>query len=894
MVNGKNRIHDSFYTFRYDLAKANLKNHMLDKTFNPNAFEEELYTESIKHFSPQNDASKTPYTIMMPPPNVTGSLHLGHALTYTLQDVLIRFKRSLSFDTLWQPGTDHAGIATQMVVERQLAEENIKRQDLGREKFLEKVWEWKEYSGNTIVNQQKRLRISTDWQRSRFTMDEGLSKAVVEVFVKLYKDGLIYRDKRLVNWDTKMLTAVSDLEVVTQDEKSSFWYLRYPLVDGSEHIIVATTRPETMFGDTAVAVHPEDERYKHLIGKQVRIPLTDRVIPIIADEYCDMEKGSGAVKITPAHDFNDFEVGKRHNLERINILDKHGHLNEFVPSSYQGLYFAKARKMAVQELEEQGFIEKVEETVRPVPYGERSGVEIQPYLTDQWYVDAKTLAEPALEVVKNGQVKFVPQNYENTYFEWLNNIQPWCISRQIWWGHQIPAWFAPGGEVFVEASEEEAYKAAKTQLGENVTLTRETDVLDTWFSSALWPFSTLGWPENTPDLKRYYPTDTLVTGFDIIFFWVARMIMMGLYFMKDVPFKTIYIHALVRDEKGQKMSKSKGNIIDPLILMDKYGSDALRFTLCALAAPGRDIKLGESRVEGYRNFCTKIWNAARFLEMNECRYDANFKPDSTLHPINLWLAQHIETLKTNAINYLNEYRFDLAAHELYQSFWYSFCDQYLEALKVLKQADCSAESGKMAMWALFEYLQLLQPIMPSITSYLAKYFGMHECLTAAQMSTQSKGFTCGNTQNLWQLIDGIRSLKGLLNISGGAQLSAYMAATSQALQEFEPFTDVLKFMARLTELKPWQANTAPANSLPCVVGEYTLYLDFGSALDANQAKQILAQKSDALAKEIDHLNKKLANEAYKSAKPEAWAEDNNLLATKAAECEKLNSLISGM
>lgn len=867
---------------------------MLDKNFNPNAFEDELYSESLAHFAPQNDAAKPPYTIMMPPPNVTGSLHLGHALTYTLQDVLIRFKRSTGFDTLWQPGTDHAGIATQMVVERQLTEQDIKRQDLGREKFLEKVWQWKEYSGNTIVNQQKRLRISTDWQRSRFTMDEGLSKAVVEVFVKLYKDGLIYRDKRLVNWDTKMLTAVSDLEVVTKEEKSNFWYLKYPLEDGSENIVVATTRPETMFGDTAVAVHPEDERYQHLIGKMVRIPLTDRVIPIIADEYCDMEKGSGAVKITPAHDFNDFEVGKRHNLERINVLDQHGHMNEIAPQNYQGFYFLKARKLLAQELEEKGFIEKIEETMRPVPYGERSDVEIQPYLTDQWYVDAKTLAEPALEVVKNGKVKFVPQNYENTYFEWLNNIQPWCISRQIWWGHQIPAWFTDNGEVIVETSEEKAFEVARQKFGSNVKLTRETDVLDTWFSSALWPFSTLGWPENTPDLKRYYPTDTLVTGFDIIFFWVARMIMMGLYFMKDVPFKTVYIHALVRDEKGQKMSKSKGNIIDPLILMDKYGSDALRFTLCALAAPGRDIKLGESRVEGYRNFCTKIWNSARFLEMNGCAYDADFKPDSTLHPINKWMIGHIDELKKIYSSHLNEYRFDLAAHEIYQSFWYRFCDQYLEALKVLVNSELAEKSRKTAMWVLFEYLKLLQPIMPSITSYLAKYFGMHECLTNAAIDTTSTGIYFDATETLWKLIDEVRSLKGLLNLSGGLQLKGYIAENNN-LDEFNLFfKDTFQAMGRITDIELWQNPNPPANSLPCIVGLYTVYIDFGSALDVNQAKQILDQKQDALAKEIEHLNKKLANEAYKNAKPEQWADDNNLLSMKESECAKLSGLISGM
>jgi valyl-tRNA synthetase len=867
---------------------------MLEKTFNPNSFEDEFYNTSMPCFASTNDESQKPYTIMMPPPNVTGSLHLGHALTYTLQDVLIRFKRAMGFDSLWQPGTDHAGIATQMVVERQLSEQGIKRQDLGREKFLEKVWEWKEYSGNTIVNQQKRLRISTDWQRSRFTMDEGLSKAVVEVFVQLYKDGLIYRDKRLVNWDTKMLTAVSDLEVVTKEEKSNFWYLKYPLVGNSEYIVVATTRPETMFGDTAVAVHPDDERYKHLIGKLVRIPLTDRVIPIIADEYCDMEKGSGAVKITPAHDFNDFEVGKRHNLERINVLDQHGHMNGIAPSNYHGMYFLKARKAVVQALEEQGIIEKTEETIRPVPYGERSDSEIQPYLTDQWYVDAKTLAEPALEVVKNGKVNFVPQNYENTYFEWLNNIQPWCISRQIWWGHQIPAWFSDCGEVFVATSEEKAYKDARAKLGSNIKLTRESDVLDTWFSSALWPFTTLGWPENSPDLKRYYPTDTLVTGFDIIFFWVARMIMMGLYFMKDVPFKTVYIHALVRDEKGQKMSKSKGNIIDPLILMDKYGSDALRFTLTALAAPGRDIKLGESRVEGYRNFCTKIWNSARFLEMNGCAYDPNFKPDNITHPINKWMIGHISSLQKKVINHLDLYRFDLSAHEIYQSFWYNFCDQYLEAMKTMIQRAEASESKNTAMWTFFEYLKLLLPIMPSITSYLAKHFGMHACLTESKITLLNYN-EHPITEQLWQLIDEVRKLKGLLNLSGGVYLKGSVNQVSYQQNNHNDMwimaIDILKSMARI------DTDTTAVlskNAIPVTVGDWTIYIDYSEHLSATEAKQILAQKRDVLTKETDHLIKKLANEAYKNAKPEQWADDNSLLNAKKAECEKLQNLIDGM
>jgi len=864
---------------------------MLDK-FNPQLIEDQLYGDSERFFKANLKSSSSPYTIMMPPPNVTGSLHLGHALTYTLQDILIRFKRAMGFDALWQPGKDHAGIATQMVVERQLNEQGQTRHDLGREAFLEKVWQWKEYSGNTIVSQQRRLRISADWERSRFTMDEGLSKAVVEVFVKLYKEKLIYRDKRLVNWDPKLLTAVSDIEVIIKEEKKPFWHIRYPLADNSgQHIVIATTRPETMFGDTAVAVHPEDERYQEYIGKYILHPLTGRHVPVIADEFCDKEKGSGAVKITPAHDFNDYEIGTRHNLDRLNILDEQAHLNDQVLPKYQGLHYLKARSLVVADLEELSLIEKTEEIVGPSHYGERSGIELQPYLTDQWFVDAKSLAQPAIDAVKKGDIRFVPMHWENTYFEWLNNIQPWCISRQIWWGHQIPAWFGPNGEIFVEKTEEEAYQTARAQLGSDVFLHRETDVLDTWFSSALWPFTTLGWPDKAEELSRYYPTDTLVTGFDIIFFWVARMIMMGMHFMKAVPFKTVYIHALVRDEKGQKMSKSKGNVIDPLVLMDKYGSDVVRFTLAALAAPGRDIKLGESRVEGYRNFCTKIWNAARFLEMQECQFDPSFAPNKEMHPINQWMVAHMQSLKHSTISYFNEYRFDLASQGLYQSFWYVFCDQYLEALKVLAQENQAETTKKVAMWVLFEYLSLLHPIMPSITSYLAKHFKMHECLTSHKLDLKETQFDVNHTDILWKLIDEVRSLKGLLNISGGAVLKACMLP--EHIDTLDNFRGVLTSMARLSHIEPWANDTPPeALYLPCVVGSYTLYVKcFEDQHEIQNGISILRQKRDALEKEIMHLDKKLQNEAYKNAKPEQWQEDSEILLLKSKESSKLTNFI---
>ncbi|MFL5185172.1 MAG: valine--tRNA ligase, partial [Microvirga sp.] len=630
---------------------------MMDKTFDPSAVEARISTrwEEAEAFragrADRKDA--VPYTIVIPPPNVTGSLHMGHALNNTIQDILCRFERMRGKDVLWQPGMDHAGIATQMVVERQLAERQIQRRDLGREEFVKRVWEWKEESGGTIVRQLKRLGASCDWSRERFTMDEGLSRAVLKVFVDLYKQGLIYKDKRLVNWDPKFQTAISDLEVQQVEVKGNLWHIRYA-IDGmpDRSITVATTRPETMLGDVAVAVHPEDERYKDLVGKFAILPLVGRRIPIVADEYSDPEKGTGAVKITPAHDFNDFEVGKRHKLPLINIFGTEAQLalagNEaFLDGLNQtddlkavlaldGLDRFEARKRIVAMLEEREILVQIEPHAHTVPHGDRSNVVIEPYLTDQWYVNVKPLADRALDAVRKGQTKFVPENWEKTYFQWLENIEPWCVSRQLWWGHQIPAWYDDQGNVYVAMSGDEAKAEARAKNGRDVPLKRDEDVLDTWFSSALWPFSTLGWPDDAPELKRYYPTNTLVTGFDIIFFWVARMMMMGLHFMDEVPFDTVYIHALVRDEKGAKMSKSKGNVIDPLDVVEQYGADALRMTLTSMAAQGRDIKLSVQRVENYRNFATKIWNAARFAEMNECRRVAGFDPNSAKETLNKW------------------------------------------------------------------------------------------------------------------------------------------------------------------------------------------------------------------------------------------------------------------
>ncbi|MBX9709646.1 MAG: valine--tRNA ligase, partial [Xanthobacteraceae bacterium] len=740
---------------------------MIEKNYQPADIEDRMNAawESAGAFragrAERRDAE--PFTIVIPPPNVTGSLHMGHALNNTLQDILCRFERMRGRDVLWQPGTDHAGIATQMVVERQLMErQEPGRRDMGRAKFLERVWAWKAESGGVIVNQLKRLGASCDWSRERFTMDEGLSRAVAKVFVELHRDGLIYKDKRLVNWDPKLLTAISDLEVQQIEIKGHLWHLRYPIAgrkfeveNPSSFIVVATTRPETMLGDTAVAVNPEDERYTHLVGMEVVLPLVGRKIPIVADEYSDPEKGSGAVKITPAHDFNDFEVGKRHNLPQIGVLDIEGRLNlsgneDFLRGLPEGALILadelhgvdrfKARKLIVARLEEYGFLEKIEPNMHMVPHGDRSGVVIEPYLTDQWYVDAKTLAAPAIAAVRDGDTAFVPKNWEKTYFEWMENIQPWCISRQLWWGHQIPAWYGPDGKVFVAETEDEAIGHAlgyyveqeviTPEQGHDMALdpakregfiTRDEDVLDTWFSSALWPFSTLGWPDDDTDVKRYYPTNVLVTGFDIIFFWVARMMMMGIHFMKDVPFPTIYIHALVRDEKGAKMSKSKGNVIDPLHLIDDYGADALRFTLAAMAAQGRDIKLSTQRVEGYRNFATKLWNAARFAEMNGCARKDSFDPAASKETLNRWIAHETARATREVTEAIEAYRFNDAANIIYRFVWNVYCDWYLELAKpVMMGPDGAAKSETQAAvaWARDEILKLLHPFMPFITEEL--------------------------------------------------------------------------------------------------------------------------------------------------------------------------------
>jgi len=884
---------------------------MIDKTYQPGDVEGRISAawESAQAFRAgrPDRAAAAPYCIVIPPPNVTGSLHMGHALNNTLQDVLCRFERMRGRDVLWQPGTDHAGIATQMVVERQLTErQQPGRREMGREKFLQRVWEWKAESGGTIVNQLKRLGASCDWSRERFTMDEGLSKAVLKVFVELYRAGLIYKDKRLVNWDPKLLTAISDLEVMQVEVKGHLWHLRYPLEgrtfnpdDPSTYIVVATTRPETMLGDTAVAVHPDDERYKALVGRNVVLPLVGRRIPIVADDYSDPEKGSGAVKITPAHDFNDFEVGKRHNLPMVNVLTVEGRMTfadeafqragetapEFAETkTLEGKDRSVARKEIVARLEAMGLVEKIEPHTHMVPHGDRSNVVIEPYLTDQWYVDAKTLAKPAIAAVRSGKTQFVPKNWEKTYYDWMENIQPWCISRQLWWGHQIPAWYGPDGKYFVAETEAEAAAQARKEYGRDETLTRDEDVLDTWFSSALWPFSTLGWPDATPELKRFYPTNVLVTGFDIIFFWVARMMMMGLHFMKKIPFTDVYIHALVRDEKGAKMSKSKGNVMDPLDLIDKFGADALRFTLSAMAAQGRDIKLSTQRVEGYRNFATKLWNAARFAEMNGCKTVAGFDPKSAKETLNRWIAHETAKAAAEVTAAIEAYRFNEAAGAAYRFVWNIYCDWYLELAKpVLTGLDGPAKTETQAMvaWARDEIVKILHPFMPFITEELW-------AVTATDARAQLLALTAWPDHKslddekaeaeigwLVDLVTAIRSVRAEMNVPPAALIPLVLAGGSaQTKARAERWADFLKRLARLSDIA--FADSAPAGAVQLVVRGEVAALPLKGVIDLAAEKARLEKEIAKADADIARVDAKLANEKFVANAPEEIVEEEKL------------------
>ena len=856
---------------------------MINTKYDPSESERRIYNtwESEGFFKPTGVGDER-FSIVMPPPNVTGSLHMGHALNTTLQDILVRYQRMKGKDVLWQPGTDHAGIATQMVVERNLAAESgLDRKSLGRETFIEEIWKWKEKSGGAITEQLRRLGASCDWSRERFTMDDGLSEAVVKVFVDLYNDGLIYKDKRLVNWDPGLKTAISDLEVIQKEIEGNLWYIKYPFEEDSKNsIIIATTRPETMFGDTAIAVHPDDERYKKLIGKKIIIPVVNRVIPIIEDEYADPEQGSGAVKITPAHDFNDFEVGKRNNLEMISILDINGDLNDNTPKEWQGLDRFEARELLLEKLEDDGYLVRAEPYLNSVPHGDRSNVIIEPYLTDQWYVDAKTLAKPAIENVKNGETKFIPENWSKTYFEWMNNIQPWCISRQLWWGHRIPAWYTDEGEVIVAKSEDEAKIIAKEKYG-NDKISRDEDVLDTWFSSALWPFSTLDWPNDVNDLDRFYPTSLLITGFDIIFFWVARMMMMGLYFQKKIPFSEVYIHALVRDESGQKMSKSKGNVVDPIELIDQYGADSLRFTLASMASQGRDIKMSKSRVEGYRNFGTKLWNASRFCEINDCSKYQKVDLENLKCILTNWILGEIIKTDKKINLYLDEYKFNEASNEIYHFIWHIFCDWYLELIKPYFESSDSQnlkEIKDVTAFALKFILIKLHPFMPFITEELWENLGYKEkplILSEWDLNLPEKEDVnlSLNTSLLIEIISSVRSIRSELNIPSKAYLSLEVKEKNyEKLSKIENVNVLLNKLVRIDTIANVSNFSDRAASFSVLEIDFSLVID--DSIDLSMELLRIEKEEDKISQDINLLKKKLDNKNFVEKAPKNVVQEN--------------------
>ncbi|EEA96855.1 valine--tRNA ligase [Pseudovibrio sp. JE062] len=938
---------------------------MLDKTYEAASVEPRIYeaweqADAFKAGAGAEDGAAT-YSIVIPPPNVTGSLHMGHALNNTLQDIMVRYQRMRGRDVLWQPGMDHAGIATQMVVERQMAADggNISRRDLGREAFVERVWKWKGESGGMIFNQLKRLGASCDWSRERFTMDEGLSKAVLEVFVSLYKENLIYKDKRLVNWDPKLLTAISDLEVEQKEMQGNMWHFRYPLADGvtyqhpvafdeegkatefetRDYIVIATTRPETMLGDTAVIVHPDDERFKELQGKDIILPLVGRRIPIIADDYVDLETGTGAMKVTPAHDFNDFDIGKRHDLAQISIMDREANIvlreaegfmdglemtDELTKTleTLEGVERFAARKLIVSMLDEKGLLDEVVDHLNMVPHGDRGGVPIEPMLTDQWYVDAKTMAQPAIASVREGRTKFVPANWDKTYYEWMENIQPWCISRQLWWGHRIPAWYGPDGKFFVEKSEEEALAAAAEFYGKPVKLMeqndalaahdageadfvamyRDEDVLDTWFSSALWPFSTMGWPDKTAELARYYPTSVLVTGFDIIFFWVARMMMMGNHYMKTEPFDTVYIHALVRDEKGAKMSKSKGNVIDPLALIEEYGADALRFTLSAMAAQGRDIKLATSRVAGYRNFATKLWNVCRFAEMNECHAVEGFDPALVKQTVNRWIVTETSRAIREVSEAIDTYRFNDAAGGAYRFVWNTFCDWYVELTKPIFYSDdeeAKEEVRATTAWVRDEILKLLHPFMPFITEELwqrtAETAGSKrdEMLVLSSWPTPIGEDEEAAAEINWliDMIVQIRSVRSEMNVPAGAKVPVVLSGASEQTKERLAIHEAAIIKNARAE-SVTTADEIPQGSAQIVVGEATVCLPLAGVIDLDAEKARLGKSLDKIVGELTKISKKLENERFLAKAPEdVVAAEKEKVAELAERKEKMEAAL---
>ena len=915
----------------------------MEKTYNPELIEQkyrELWEKGDLFSSSANSSSRDAFSIVLPPPNVTGSLHMGHAFQHTIMDVYPRYNRSKGNQTLWQPGTDHAGIATQMVVERQLSMQNISRHDLGREKFTEKVWDWKSQSGGTITSQMRRLGASVDWDRERFTMDESLSQAVRKVFVELYNEGLIYRGKRLVNWDPVLLTAVSDLEVISKEENGYLWHIKYQVADSDEVLVVATTRPETMLGDSAVAVHPDDERYQHLVGQSINLPLSNRKIPIIADDYVDMEFGTGCVKITPAHDFNDYEIGQRHNLEIINVLTHDAKINSNAPSDYQDLDRFEARKKIVADLEKQNLIEKIDPHTLMVPRGDRTNSIIEPYMTDQWFVKVKPLAEPAIEAVKNGSIRFVPENWEKTYFNWMENIEDWCISRQIWWGHRIPAWYDKEGKYYVADSLEEA----QIQAGSDVELTQDDDVLDTWFSSALWPFSTLGWPEETPELSRFYPTSVLVTGFDIIFFWVARMIMFGIKFAGDVPFRDIYITGLIKDGNGQKMSKSKGNVLDPIDLIDginledlldkrtqgmmqpklaekikkqtqkefpngipSFGTDAIRFTFTALASFGRDIKFDLKRVEGYRNFCNKLWNASRFVLMNLESKTINH--EAALSSQDKWILSRLQHVKIEVQKHLSDYRLDLMSQTLYEFVWHDYCDWYLELSKPLLENSQTKEGCESTLIkVLTETLVLLHPIIPFITEEIFEQSQKilsksHDKLISQPFPEPQNELVDDNAEAeinwLKDFILGIRKIRGEMNLSPGKPLPSFIKNFSAQDKSFiESNRSILTTIAKLDSISLLSETDEEEESAIALVGEMKLLIPLAGLIDKGAEQERLNKEIEKLLKLKSQFSAKLSNEKFVKGAPEAVVnnEKQKLASTESAlndlesQLEKISNL----
>lgn len=910
----------------------------MDKVYHPHEIEKRWYQEwkSRGYFQPSNTGEQN-FCIMIPPPNVTGTLHMGHAFNNTIMDGLTRYHRMCGNNTLWQPGTDHAGIATQMVVERQLNANGTSRTELGREKFIDRVWDWKEHSGNTISSQLERLGSSVDWSRERFTMDEGLSEAVREVFVRLHDEGLIYRGKRLVNWDPVLHTAVSDLEVISEEENGHLWHMRYPLTDGSGHLVVATTRPETMLGDTAVAVHPDDERYQQYIGKTVTLPLCDREIPVIADDYVDPEFGSGCVKITPAHDFNDYDMGKRHDLPMINIFTTDAKINDNAPDAYRDLDRYDARKLIVENLQQKNLLEKIDDHKLVVPRGDRSGTVVEPFLTNQWYVKVAPLAEPAIKAVEDGTIRFVPDNWKNTYYEWMRNIQDWCISRQLWWGHRIPAWYDEQNNIYVGRNEEEV--RAKHKLDASIALLQDDDVLDTWFSSALWPFSTLGWPEQTPELKSFYPTSVLVTGFDIIFFWVARMIMMGMKFMDDIPFRDIYIHGLVRDADGQKMSKSKGNVLDPIDLIDgitleellkkrarglmqpqmaakiekatrkqypdgipAFGTDALRFTFAALASTGRDIKFDLHRIEGYRNFCNKLWNASRFVLMNCEEGDiADHIDFATLSTTDSWILSRQQELIDIVHRDIQNYRFDLAAKALYEFTWNEFCDWYLELIKPTLFSDDEqqkAQTRRVLLEVLETLLRLLHPIIPFITEEIwqaiVPKLGIKDATIMLQPYPLSDNSHVDvNSLNdidwLKEFIIGVRKIRSEQDIAPGKLVPILLQQSSaQDLQRVEAHRSALNKLAKLESITTLSENEAPEAAL-ALVGEMKILIPLAGLIDKDAELQRLNKEIAKQTGNAEQTRNKLSNPKFKDkAPPEVVSKVEQQLKEQEQKLTELN------